>query len=155
MTKRSIRRTESQHGSRPVGGGSLNRKTTAEAGLPEGLREVLERQRLSLRALFRSLDRLHLVQDIPAELHALFELDADLAEALWALDQPIGRLDLAAMTRDTTASLAELPEVLWAFLGLFDARDRARLMACAVTVRDSLYPSDAYLQIPGRDSNQG
>lgn len=119
--------------------------------MPAGLREMLETTRLSLRALFRALDLLHLAQRVPAELHALFELDADLAEALWALDQPIGRLDVAAMTRDTIASLDAIPDALRAFLGLLSAPARAKLEDCANAVRGSLVLSDAYLQIPGRD----
>jgi hypothetical protein len=49
------------------------------------------------------LDRLNLSPaEIPQRLiRQLFELDADYVEALWALDQPLGSLDLRAMLRDT------------------------------------------------------
>ena len=36
-------------------------------------------------------------------------MDADFAEALWALDQPPGHLNMAIMVRDTQASLVALP----------------------------------------------
>jgi hypothetical protein len=49
-------------------------------------------------------------------LRQLFELDADCAEALWALDQPPHRFDLEAMLRDTLAALEQVPQ----------ARDRFR-----------------------------
>jgi hypothetical protein len=115
------------------------------------LREVLERSRLSLLTLFRALDRLELAQEIPPELHMLFELDADLAEALWVLDQPPGRYDLSAMTADTIASLRAIPDALRAFFALLSEPAQAELSVCADAVRATLSPSDAYLQIPGRD----
>jgi hypothetical protein len=124
---------------------------TAEALTPEGLRAVLETSRLSLRALFRTLDRLHLAQDLPPELRALFALDADLAEALWALDQPARRLDVAAMTRDTIASLGSIPEALTGFFALLNAAEQTALARAVRGVRATLAPTDAYLQIPGRD----
>ena len=60
-------------------------------------------------ALFRALDRLNLTpQQIPHRLiRQLFELDADLAEALWGLDQPPGKLNVKAMLRDTLAALEQ------------------------------------------------
>jgi hypothetical protein len=42
-------------------------------------------------------------------MHAPFELDADYAEALWALDQPPGRIDFGVTVRDALASLEQLP----------------------------------------------
>src|SRR5262252_3405729 len=77
------------------------------------LRVRLEAARLDLSALFRALDRMDLTPaEIPQRLlHQLFELDADYAEALWALDQPPASLDLAAMLRDTLAALDQLPAV--------------------------------------------
>lgn len=122
-----------------------------EEEAPSGMREVLEMSRLKLLALFRSLDRLHLAQKLPPELRALFELDADLAEALWALDQPIGRLDVRAMTRDTIASLGAIPEALTAFFALLSASEQTQLARTVNAVRASLAASEAYLQIPGRD----
>lgn len=85
-------------------------------GVPPDLRQRLETTRLELLALFRALDQLLIAQDLPEELRYLFELDADFAEALWALDQPPGRLDFSAMTRDTLASLADLPNARQDFL---------------------------------------
>ena len=63
------------------------------------LRARLETARLDLLALFRALDRMDLSPaEIPQRLlRQLFELDADLVEALWALDQPAGHLDLRAI----------------------------------------------------------
>ncbi len=136
---------------------AVNRKRgrTTESEAPAGMRGIVEAGRLHLRALFRALDRLRLGQEIPAELGHLFELDADLAEALWGLDQPLGRLDVKAMTADTCASLDAIPEALRKFLGLLDAADRAALADGIRGVRASLSPSDAYLQIPGRDPAEG
>jgi hypothetical protein len=49
--------------------------------------------------------------EIPQRLiQQLFELDADYAEALWALDQSPAGLDLRAMLRDTLAALEQLPD---------------------------------------------
>ena len=75
----------------------------SSSAVPPELRGQLESTRLDLLALFRALDRMRLAQDVPPELRALGELDADFAEALWALDQPPGRFDFAVMVRDTTA----------------------------------------------------
>jgi len=60
-------------------------------------RACLETARLDLLALFRALDGMDLSpEEIPQRLiRQLFELDADDAEALWALDQPKGVFDLA------------------------------------------------------------
>jgi hypothetical protein len=109
--------------------------------------------RLDTLALLRALDHAqipppHLPQ---APLHALFALDADCAEALWALDQPAGALDLHAMIRDTLASLEALPAAR--------AHVRAQLSAVATTrvhtlepvIRASLDPTEAYNDVPGRD----
>lgn len=73
------------------------------------LKRRIEVARLDLRALFRSMDRCHFLQRLPLQMHALMELDADLAEALRVLDQPRGRFDFKAMQRDTLASLARIP----------------------------------------------
>ena len=55
---------------------------------PAGFRARLEGARLDLLALFRALDRMDLAPaEIPQRsIRQLFELDADFAEALWALD---------------------------------------------------------------------
>jgi hypothetical protein len=123
--------------------------------VPPGLRARLEATRLDLLAVFRGLDRLHLAQEGSPELHALFELDADFAEALWALDQPRSRVDPRAMTRDTLASLAAVPRALRDFLQLLSVPALARLWPCVKAVRASLVLADAYLQIPGRDPTAG
>jgi hypothetical protein len=80
--------------------------------IPVDLRARLEAARLDLLALFRALDRMDLSPaEIPQRIiRQLFELDADYVEALWALDQPPGSLDLRVMLRDTLASLEQLPE---------------------------------------------
>src|SRR5882762_9566462 len=79
--------------------------------IPPDLRTRLEAARLELLALFRALDRMNLsAAEIPQRLpRQLFELDADYAEALWALDQPVTNLDRRIMLRDTLAALKRLP----------------------------------------------
>src|SRR6202158_3103805 len=88
---------------------AMARRSTAE--IPADLRARLEGARLDLLALFRALDRMDLSPtEIPQRLiRQLFELDADYVEALWALDQPPGSLDLHGMLRDTLAALDQLP----------------------------------------------
>ena len=82
------------------------------AEVPADLRGRLEVARLDLLSLFRALDRLNLAPaEIPQRLiRQLFALDADYAEALWALDQPPGTLNMTAMLGDTLAALEQLPE---------------------------------------------
>ena len=92
-----------------------------------------------------------LAQDLPAGLRQLQELDADLAEALWVLDQPRGRFNLSAMSEDTLASLNRLPAARARFLASFDDATRAAIEDRAQATRMVLAPSDAYLEIPGRD----
>ena len=81
------------------------------------------------------------------ELRQLSELDADCAEALWALDQPPASLDFKAMLHDTLASLKRLP----------DARNLVRrristshhnLASMENTIRATLDPREAYNDIP-------
>lgn len=117
----------------------------------EELRGRLEGARLELRALFRSLDRLHLTQDVPAELRCVLELDADFAEALWVLDQPAGAFDLTAMTKDSVDSLARLPAARKSLFALFDGPTQQILEQRVQVTRGRLSPDDAYLEIPGRD----
>jgi hypothetical protein len=67
----------------------MTRRSAVE--VPADLRarlEGLEAARLDLLALFRALDRMDLKPfEIPQRLiRQLFELDADCAEALWAVD---------------------------------------------------------------------
>lgn len=120
-------------------------------GPAEQLRPRLEAVRLELRALYRALDRMRLAQHLPVQLLRLQELDADFAEALWVLDQPVGKFDVLAMIEDTTASLNRLPAAREALLATFDAPTRAELEERAQLTRGVLAPQDAYLEIPGRD----
>ncbi len=89
----------------------------------------LEAARLDLLALFRALDRMDLSHaEIPQRLiRQLFELDADYAEALWALDQQPGTLDLRAMLRDTLTALDQLPEACARFRKNLPPRAHPRL----------------------------
>lgn len=123
------------------------------AHLPPDLRPRLEQARLETLALLRALDQAGLqTSQLPQpHLEELFELDADCAEALWALDQPPGSLDSKAMLRDTLASLQQLPQAR--------QQVRARLRTPqAITeieksIRASLNPREAYNDVPGRDPN--
>ena len=121
--------------------------------IPGDLRARLEVARLDLLALFRALDRMDLsAQEIPQRLlRQLFELDADLAEALWALDQPEGSLDRRAMLRDTLAALDQLPPKCAQFRGKLPARALPILEQLEATVRTALNPNHAYTMVPGRD----
>jgi len=130
---------------------SPKKKPTSSAEPAEHLRPQLEEARLELRALYRSLDRMRLAQELPAGLRQLQELDADFAEALWVLDQPRGRFKLSAMVDDTLASLSRLAPARAAFLASFDDATRAALEDRARATRTVLSPTDAYLEIPGRD----
>ena len=122
------------------------------SAIPPGFRERLESTRLELLALYRALDRMLLAQDVPDELRELGELDADLAEALYALDQPPHRFDFAVMVRDTTASLEKLPAAREKFLAQFDGPTRGKLVERAAATRGVLRPEEAYFEIPGRDA---
>lgn len=98
--------------------------------------------RLDSLALFRALDQMDLrPNEIPQRLiYQLFELDADCAQALWALDQPLDSFNVHAMVRDTLATLKKLPT----------ARDRFR-KKLPKRARPALEPHEAYSQVPGRD----
>lgn len=121
--------------------------------IPTDLRARLEAARLDTLALLRALDHLPLspAQLPQPETHQLFELDADCAEALWALDQPAGSLNFTVMLPDTLASIEALP----------DARQqvRARLPTPVIptavkleqAIRADLDPAEAYNDVPGRD----
>ncbi len=125
--------------------------------VPADLRARLEAARLGLLALFRALDRMDLTPaEIPQRLiRQLFELDADFAEALWALDQPPGALDLRLMLRDTLAALEQLPEASTRFRKNLPPRARPVLAGLEVTVRQCLLPTEAYNMVPGRDPQTG
>ena len=121
--------------------------------IPNDLRTRLETARLDLLALFRSLDRMHLsAGEIPQQLlRQLFELDADYAEALWALDQPAGRFDRQAMLRDTLAALIQLPKLSAQFRKKLPPQCQPTLTQLEERVRKTLRPDEAYQMIPGRD----
>jgi hypothetical protein len=125
--------------------------------IPVDLRARLEAARLDLLALFRALDRMDLsAAEIPQRLiHQLFELDADYGEALWALDQPPGSLDLRAMLRDTLAALEQLPDALARFRKTLPQRAHSTLPALEMSVRKTLDPIEAYNMVPGRDPHNG
>jgi hypothetical protein len=120
---------------------------------PEDIRTRLEAARLDLLALFRALDQMDLsAAEIPQRLiHQLFELDADYAEALWALDQPRDSLNFPAMLRDTLASLEQLSEAGARFRKNLPRRAHPSLENLEMTIRTNLDPSEAYSMLPGRD----
>jgi hypothetical protein len=133
----------------------LLRHTTV--ALPPDLRPRLENARLDLLALFRALDRMDLSPaEIPQQLlRQLFELDADYGEALWALDQPPGKLNQHAMLRDTLAALEQLPQRLIKFRNLLPPRAQCTLPSLELLVRRSLHSREAYNMVPGRDPKIG
>jgi len=128
---------------------TMARRTAVE--LPADLRPRLETARLDLLALFRALDRLDLSPaEIPQRLiRQLFELDADYAEALWALDQPKGALDLRIMLRDTLAALDQRTEVCARFRKTLPPRAQPRLAQLETSIRHGLDPLEAYNMVPG------
>jgi hypothetical protein len=121
--------------------------------IPADLRCRLEAARLDLLALFRSLDQMDLSPaEIPQGLmHDLFELDADYAEALWALDQPPGRIDVRAMVRDTMTSLKQMHGISMRFRKNLAPRSHPTLENIERHIRFSLDPKEAYNMVPGRD----
>ncbi len=123
------------------------------SAIPADLRSRLETARLESLALFRALDQMTLTPaQIPQRLlHQLFELDADCAEALWALDQPPQRFDLEAMLRDTLAALEQIPRVRARFRQKLSPAACHTLETLEPVVRKTLNPSQAYNQVPGRD----
>ena len=121
--------------------------------IPPDLRARLERARLDTLALLRALDRApvslaHLPQPYT---HQLFDLDADCAEALWALDQPAGTLALRTMVRDTLASLDHLPDGREQVRAGLPAAATSRVLTLEKAIRASLDASEAYNDVPGRD----
>jgi hypothetical protein len=133
----------------------MARRSTAE--IPVDLRARLEGARLDLLALFRALDRMDLSpNEIPQRLiRQLFELDADYVEALWALDQPPGSLNLHAMLRDTLAALEQLPEACARFRTNLPRRPQSILAQLEITVGRGLDPAEAYSMVPGRSPQNG
>lgn len=123
------------------------------AAIPADLRPRLEAARLDLLALFRALDRMDLTpSEIPQRLiRQLFELDADFVEALWGLDQPPGKLHLAAMLRDTLAALERLTVACSRLRSNLPTRSHATLARLELSIRTKLNPAEAYNMVPGRD----
>src|SRR5438105_15159018 len=119
--------------------------------IPADLRARLETARLDLLALFRALDQIDLSPtEIPQRLMGrLFELDADYAEALWALDQQPESLDMRMMLRDTLAALEILPETCARFRKTFPRRIHVALAELEITIRSGLDPAEAYHMVPG------
>jgi hypothetical protein len=129
----------------------------AQVEIPVDLRARLEAARLDLLALFRALDGMHLApEQIPQRLiRQLFELDADYVEALWALDQPPGKLNPRAMLRDTLAALEQLPAACSRFRKTLPSPVQPTLSQLELTIRASLSPAEAYNMVPGRGPQNG
>jgi len=120
------------------------------AGVPADLRARLEQARLDTLALLRALDRGLGSHHTPtAPLAALAEADADCAEALWALDQPPGTLDDAAMVRDTLATLGRLPRTRQHVREVLPRQTRAHVSRLERDIRATLDAREAYNDIPG------
>ncbi len=134
---------------------AMDRKTPV--AIPGDLRARLETARLDLLALFRALDRMDLSPaEIPQRLlRQLFELDADYVEALWALDQPAGSLDMRAMLRDTVAALDQLLEACARFRKNLPQRAHPALGQLELSVRNGLDPAEAYNMVPGHGPDIG
>lgn len=132
-------------------------KRRSQVPVPADLRARLEAARLDLLGLFRALDRMDLAPaEIPQRLmRQLFELDADYAEALWALDQPAHTLDVNLMLRDTLVALEQLPEASNRLRKNLPKRAHPVLAQLEITVRQSLQPAEAYNMVPGRDPQNG
>jgi len=119
---------------------------------PEGvlveLRNNLEKARQEQLALFRGLDRVDvLAQEMPQkELKELMELDADCAEALWALDNPHG-LNLREMVRDTEKSIRRIPKVREELLAKLPERVLAPLASHRAQILTTLTLQDSYRDI--------
>jgi hypothetical protein len=125
--------------------------------IPPDLRARLEAARLDLLALFRALDQMDLTAlEIPQRLlQQLFELDADYAEALWALDQPQGTIDLRKMLRDTLVALDQLPDATARLRKHLPKRAQPLLLRLEPAMRKSLNPDEAYTMVPGREPQNG
>ena len=132
----------------------IGRRRSRDApAAPADLRARLEHARVETLALLRALDQGRLApRDLPhAALAHLAALDADCAEALWALDHPPGALDVDAMVRDTLTSLDALAAARDQVRTGVPGPTRARLHALEPLIRATLDPGEAYNDVPGRD----
>ena len=120
--------------------------------IPPDLRSRLEEERLDTLALLRALDQAFVSPAHLPQPHTqqLFELDADCAEALWALGQPPGSLDIRTMVRDTLASLHELPDARENVRTRLPPAATPRVLILEKAIRASLHPGEAYDDVPGR-----
>ena len=126
------------------------------ASIPVDLRTRLETARRDLLALSRALDRMDLSPAIPQRLlRQLFELDADYAEALWALDQSPRTLDMQTLLRQTLAALEQLPKAVARFRSKLPPPVHPALTQLEGTVRNQLDPAQAYNLVPGRFPQNG
>jgi hypothetical protein len=126
--------------------------------VPRDLRRRLEQARLETLVLLRSMDRARVCaapSDFSPELRALMELDADCAEALWGLDQPMGAFSVRLMLRDTLASLDRLPFARGAALAALKDEDLRSVEAVKDFVVDTLGLEECYSQVKGRDPDAG
>jgi hypothetical protein len=134
---------------------AMQRRTPAE--IPADLRPRLETARLDLLAFFRARARVNLTpEQIPQRLiRQLFELDADYVEALWALDQPRGKLNMRAMLGDTLAALEQLPAACSRLRKTLPSHAQSILAKLERTIRMDLHPAEAYNMVPGRNPQNG
>lgn len=125
--------------------------------VPTALEAELKAGRLDLLAFFRAIDRLPMdARELPQRiLEELFELDADYAQALSALDEPAVRINIRRMMRDTRRSLGRLAKTRSRFLESLPAWRGAQLEAKTRAVRPTLTEQDAWHSIPGKDPMAG
>ena len=121
--------------------------------IPHAMRARLERERIELLILFRQIDRTGMGPEYlhDSRLAELMELDADCAEALWALDQPAGSIDPRAMLADTLAALDGLPSRRSAFIASLPDKTVNRMAALRPMIEAALDTDAAYSGVPGRD----
>lgn len=125
---------------------SILESVSASPLIPKDLRRRLEVARLDTLALLRATDQASITPRLlpKLELHQLYELDADCAEALWALDQPPGSLDLGAMVRDTLASLDQLPGAREIVRSRLPKNANPKVLILEKAIRAKLHPREAY-----------
>jgi len=125
--------------------------------VPRDLQARLETVRLDLLALFRALDRLVLAPPDVNEhaLRALFELDADFAEALVVLDFPLRGIHVPTMLAETLASLGRVPTARDNLLLALAPDVRTAVAQMQARVRVALGPGDAYHSIHDRGPRPG